>query len=98
MVAQIYAIQCVTEPLCLPSYSSESLPMHLHDVSGQHTATSIGGRPASIFRFIPRTRFNTYRSYRRGGTRDRSRRWVANTLYTQPDVASKDEKIRGVCC
>ena len=35
MVAQISAIQSVTEPLCRPSRSGESLPMHLHDLLDQ---------------------------------------------------------------
>ena len=35
MVAHISAIQSVTEPLCRPSCSSESLPTHLHDLLDQ---------------------------------------------------------------
>ena len=35
MVAQISAIQSITEPLCRPSCNSESFPTHLHDLLDQ---------------------------------------------------------------
>ena len=35
MVAQISAIQSVTEPLCRPSCNSDLLPTHLHDLLDQ---------------------------------------------------------------
>ena len=40
MVAQIYAIQAVTEPMGRPAYGGESLPIHLRDLL-DHTSRDL---------------------------------------------------------
>ena len=74
MVAQISAIQAVTEPMGRPACGGESLPIHLRDLL-DHTSQDldstqcsapIGRRPASLLRFVSRTRINTDRPYRSG--------------------------------
>ena len=78
MVAQMSAIQAVSEHIGRPVCGGESLPMHLRDLL-DHTSwdlddtqqRQLAGRcPASLFRFVSRTRINTDRSYRCGGARD----------------------------
>ena len=62
MVAQISAIQAVSEPMGRPACGGESLPMHLRDLGML--------RDASLFRFVSSTRINIDRPYRHGGARD----------------------------
>ena len=75
MVAQISAIQSITEPQCRASCSDDSLPTHLQDLLnqtsqdfGRYTAASVGERVTSVLRLIPSARFDTYRSHRCSGT------------------------------
>ena len=75
MVAQISAIQSITEPHCRASCSTDSLPTHLQDLLDQ-TSRDLDGTQqhqlenifTPVLEFISGARFDTYRSHICGGT------------------------------
>ena len=103
MVAQISAIQSITEPQCRASCSDDSLPTHLQDLldqtsrdlDGTQQRQSVGERVTSVLGYISGARFDTYWSHRCSGTWDRYGSQYTYTLCTHrmsPQKIKKEEE------
>ena len=93
MVAQISAIQSVTEPHCQASCSNDSLPTHLHDLLDQMSQDLDGTQQRQLANVLLQYSdlFPVPGSILTGHTD------AVYTLCTPPDVTTENEKRGGIC-